>query len=99
MAEERKSVPGKEAGGFDPSDLPESCHVTGFSRSIPFFIGSLPFIVFLGEDAWNTVDISREKMSLSLVISITCPSLLSFSLYFHPWQPACNRTVRCRVLP
>jgi hypothetical protein len=51
MAEERKSVSEKEASGVDRNDLPESCRVTGFSRSIPFFIGSLPFIVFLGKDA------------------------------------------------
>ena len=82
MAEERKSVPEKEASGVDQSDLPESCHVTGFSRSIPFFIGSLPFIVFLGEDAWNTVDISRGPTSLTHVFSIACPSLLNLSLFF-----------------
>jgi hypothetical protein len=82
MAEERKSVPEKEASGVDLSDLPESCHVTGFSRSIPFFIGSLPFIVFLGEDAWNPVDISRGQTSLTHVFSIACPSLLRLSLFF-----------------
>src|ERR1035437_8649097 len=58
------------------------CRVTGFSRSIPFFIGSLPFIVFLGENAWNTVDISRGPTSLTHVFSIACPSLLNLSLFF-----------------
>jgi hypothetical protein len=38
------------ANEVEPSDPLEFCGVTGFSRLIPFFIGVLPFIVFLGEE-------------------------------------------------